>query len=96
MKLYIEAWEWDDANIAHLDSHGITPEMIEDEIWGDDPKFIANRRNRSASHLMIGPDRAGQLWTECIIEAGAHSGVWRAITGWPSKPREAAWYGKAR
>lgn len=96
MELYIEAWEWDDANIAHLDAHGITPEMIEDEIWAEAPKFITNRHNRSASHLMVGPDRSGSLWTVCIIQVGAHSGVWRAITGWPSKPREAAWYWKAR
>lgn len=54
--LYIEAWEWDDGNIEHLATRGITPELVEDKIWGEAPKYIADRHNRAASHLMIGPD----------------------------------------
>lgn len=61
MDLYIEEWEWDDGNIEHLATHGITPELVEDEIWSEAPKYIANRRNRTASHLMIGPDRGGRI-----------------------------------
>lgn len=68
MDLYIEEWEWDDGNIEHLARHGITPELIEDEIWAEAPKYNANRQGRSASHFMIGPDRGGMLWTICILQ----------------------------
>ena len=50
MELYIEEWEWDDGNIDHLDRHGITPELVEDEVWLEEPKYLANRKGRSASH----------------------------------------------
>lgn len=96
MELYIELWEWDDGNIEHLATHGITPELIEDEIWLETPKFIANRSGRAASHLMVGPDRGGQLWTICIVQVDDNPATWRAITGWRSKTREQAWYRRSR
>jgi hypothetical protein len=94
--LYIEAWEWDDGNIEHLATHGITPELIEDEIWLKAPKFLANRRNRAASHPMVGPDRSGELWTICIVQVEDDPAIWRAITGWRSRPREQEWYWRSR
>lgn len=96
MELYIELWEWDDGNIEHLATHGITPELIEDEIWLEAPKFNANRSDRAASHLMVGPDRGGQLWTICIVQVDDDPATWRAITGWRSKPREQGWYWRSR
>jgi hypothetical protein len=92
--LSIEAWEWDDGNIEHHATRGITPELMEDDIWLEAPKYIANRRNRAASHLMIGPDAGGQFWTICILQVDDDPATWRAITGWKSKPREKAWYGR--
>jgi hypothetical protein len=94
--LYIEAWEWDDGNIEHLATHGITPELIEDEIWLEAPKFLANRRNRAASHPMVGPDRGGELWTICIVQVEDDPAIWRAITGWRSRPREQEGYWRSR
>lgn len=96
MELHIEEWEWDDGNIEHLATHGITPELIEDEIWMEAPRFNANRHGRAASHLMVGPDRGGELWTICIVRIDDDPAIWRAITGWRSKPREKAWYGRSR
>lgn len=95
MELYIEAWEWDDGNIEHLAQRGITPELIEDEIWLEAPKYNRNRQDRAASHLMVGPDRAGQFWTICILQVVDDHATWRAITGWKSKPREKQWYDRA-
>lgn len=92
MELYIEAWEWDDGNMDHLAIRGITPELIEDDIWLEAPKYNTNRQNRSASHLMVGPDRAGRIWTICIVQVADDPATWRAITGWKSKPREEQWY----
>jgi hypothetical protein len=96
MRLLIDEWEWDDGNVEHLARRGVTPERIEEEIWALQPKFNANRHNRSASHYMIGPDQGGALWTICIIQIMDDPATWRAITGWRSKPREIAWYWRAR
>ncbi len=96
MRLYIEEWEWDDGNIEHLADRGITPELVEDEIWLEAPKYNANRKDRTASHFMIGPDRGGRMWTICILQVADDPATWRAITGWRSKPHEIQWYGRSR
>lgn len=96
MELYIEEWEWDEANISHLAAHGISPELVEDEIWVEAPKYNANRKGQAASHFMVGPDRSGALWTICIPQVVDDPATWRAITGWRSKPQEAEWYRRAR
>lgn len=96
MELFIEAWEWDDGNIEHLANRGITPELIEDEIWLESPKYNTNRKGRAASHFMVGPDRGGRIWTVCIVQVIDEPATWRAITGWPSKPHEQQWYRRAR
>lgn len=96
MRLFIEEWEWDDDNIEHLARHGLTPELIQDEIWLEAPKYNANRAGRIASHIMVGPDRSGRLWTVCIVQSEEDPATWRAITGWPSKPQEENWYWRAR
>jgi hypothetical protein len=95
MELYIEEWEWDDANIDHLARHGITPELVEDEIWQEAPKYNTNRPNRAASHFMVGRDRSGVMWTICILRVSRDPAIWRAITGWRSKPQEIGWYRRA-
>ncbi len=96
MELSIEEWEWDDGNIEHLAARGISPELIEDEIWQEAPRYNTNRRNRSASYFMIGPDRSQRSWTICILQVAEDPAIWRAITGWKSKPYEVAWYRRAR
>ncbi len=96
VNLYIEEWEWDDGNIEHLAARGISPELIEDEIWLNAPKYNQNRSGRAASHFMIGPDKGGTLWTICIVQVADDPATWRAITGWRSKPHEANWYRRAR
>src|SRR5260221_8429403 len=84
MELSIEEWEWDDGNIEHLAARGISPELIEDEIWQEAPRYNTNRRNCSASHFMLGPDRSQRLWTICILQVADDPAIWRAITGWKS------------
>jgi hypothetical protein len=96
MELFIEEWEWDDNNIEHLAARGITPELIEEEIWLEAPKYNTNRKGRTASHLMVGPDRSGALWTICILQVDEEPALWRAITGWRSKQHEAQWYRRSR
>jgi len=96
MHLYIEAWDWDQGNVDKLSKRGLTPEMIEDDIWLGAPSYNHNRRGRAATHIMIGPDRGGALRTICIYQVDDDTGLWRAVSGWRSKPHEEAWYGRAR
>src|SRR5258706_9140031 len=53
MELSIEEWEWDDGNIEHLAARGISPELIEDEIWQGATKFNTKPRNPSGRHFLI-------------------------------------------
>jgi hypothetical protein len=96
VELYIEGWDWDDGNIDHLALRGISPELIEDEVWLEAPRYLANRKGRSASHLMVGPDSGGRFWTICILQVEEDPAFWRAITGWQSKPHEIQWYRRSR
>jgi hypothetical protein len=52
------------------------------------PKVFSNepRVNRSGSHIVIGPDDSGRMWT--IVVVHIREDTWRPITGWPSTPSE--------
>jgi len=95
MELYIEEWEWDEDNIEHLANRGITPELVE-EVWLEAPKYAQNLPDRAASHLMVGPDPGGAMWTICILQVADDPATWRAITGWPSSRQQINWYRRAR
>jgi hypothetical protein len=88
--VYIEKWVWDDGNLDELARHGLSRRAVL-EVAEEAPLFRRNKRNRAASHQMIGPNRGGSIWTVCIREE-LEAGVWRAITGWPSEPQEITWY----
>lgn len=90
----VSEWEWDDENVLHQE-HGLTALVVE-AVAGEAPRFRRNRRGRSASHQMIGPDHGGQLWTVCIVAVDRYPGRWRAITGWRSEPPEIDWYRRTR
>lgn len=56
--MYIEEWEWDDGNLDELARHGVTRRIVE-SVVDDTPLFRRNKRGRSASHQMTGPDPGG-------------------------------------
>lgn len=87
----IDEWEWDDDNLNELARHGVTRRAVL-ETAGNAPRFRRNKRNRAASHQMIGPDDGGALWTVCLVEHPTVVGRWRAVTGWRSSDAEAQWY----
>ena len=74
----ITDWDLDEANIAELDAHGITIEIL-DQVSEEAPRFRPNKRHRAATQQMIGPDRGGRMWIVCILET--QLSVWRPITG---------------
>lgn len=88
---YIADWQWDDRNLAYLARRGITRTVVR-QVAGGRPLFRRNKSKRSATHLMIGPDDGGKVWTICILAVNPGDGLWRAITGWPSDDKERAWY----
>lgn len=87
----IHSWQWDDANLDYLARRGITRRIVR-QVAEEAPLFRKNKAGRSASHLMIGPDQGGKLWTICILEVELQPVVWRAFNGWSSDEKDIAWY----
>lgn len=85
-QVLVREFEYDRHNLAHLIERGIDEELIT-EVWLDEPVFALNVRGgrRVATHLMIGEDAAGTLWTIALLEVDQAAGVWRPITGWPAE-----------
>lgn len=94
MRLVIEEWFWDEDNLTHF-GYGLSRAIVE-QVSDENPRFRPNKKGRSASHYMIGPDRGGGMWTICIAEMPHEPGVWIAITGWPSEPPEKQWYRRSK
>lgn len=91
----IEQWHWDDGNLEHLRAAGLSWRTVY-EVAEEAPRFRVNKKNRAASHQMVGPDYAGHMWVLCIVEAPGFSGVWRAVTGWSARDHEKDWHRRAK
>ena len=89
--MYIEEWEWDDENIEHLAEHGVRPADVL-AVWRESRKYRRNRRNRAASHQMVGPDGNGGFFAIFIRQDEIMKGRWRVITGRVAKDSERAWW----
>lgn len=87
----IEEWSWDDRNLEYLGRRGATRRTVH-QVAAEAPKFRRNRAGRTATHLMIGPDFGGTMWTICIIEI--EPGTWRAFNAWHADDEEKSWYGR--
>lgn len=86
----IAEFEFDDHNRRHLKEKGRLDESIILEVWAGSPVFATNEPagDRSGTHLMIGSDCQGSVWTVVIVCADFECGIWRPITGWPSTKKE--------
>lgn len=89
--MYIAEWEWREDNIKHLSAHGVQSRDVL-AVWREQPKYRRNRKNRAASHQMIGPDEGGRFFAIFIREDETLAGLWRAITGRVAVPAERAWW----
>jgi hypothetical protein len=88
-------WDWDDGNLGYLGRRGLSRRHIR-EVSQERPLFRRNLAGRAATHLMIGPDNGGAMWTICIVEVSGKPGVWRAFNGWRSDEEEKGWYERHR
>lgn len=86
--MLIDAFMIDEDNEAKFWQHGLAADDILQVI--DGPHIIErNRKERRASHLVIGRDRAGV----CIavpVESTHDRRVWRPVTAWRCKESEQA------
>ena len=86
-------FQWDTANQSHLARYRVTPEVVR-EVASVEPEFFLNEGGGSGTHMMIGPDESGHLYTIILLEIG--SDLWRPITGWSSDGPERAMYRQER
>ncbi|HEY7349671.1 MAG TPA: hypothetical protein VH599_15250 [Ktedonobacterales bacterium] len=91
--MYIDEWEWDEANEEEIRRHGLNRRMVE-QVWLEKPKFRRNKKYRAASHQMIGPDLSGAIWVIFIAQVPGGQGLWRVITGWRASKAQEEWYGR--
>lgn len=89
--MHISEWDWVDEDVEHLAKHGVEPTDIL-AVWLESPKFRRNRRQRAASHQMIGPDRGGRFFTIFVRQDEIVVGRWRAITGRSATDTERTWW----
>jgi hypothetical protein len=87
----IQDWDFDEANVEELAAHDVTIEIV-DDIAENRPRFRRNKKRRSATHQMIGPDEGGKFWVICLLETGPS--IWRPITGWEASEHEIAGGGR--
>ncbi len=91
--IQIRDWEFDEANVEELASHGVTVDVV-DEVAENRPRFRRNKKGRAATHQMIGRDNGGRFWVVCVLETGP--GIWRPITGWAAGDHEIDWWRKSQ
>jgi uncharacterized DUF497 family protein len=93
MRLDVSELVFDAVNEAKLADHGI--DIVEVlEALDREPRFFANRAERRASHVMVGPTTAGRLLVVPIEDWGR--GIWRPVTAFDANAWQARRYGSSR
>lgn len=85
----IRGFEWDNANVLHVElGHGIRPEEAE-EIFSIRPLF---RRTKKGHYVAMGPTLEGRYLT--IVFELKKDGIARVITGWDMNRNEKGYWRK--
>ena len=93
MRLDVLELVFDAVNEAKLADHGIDVlEVL--EVLEREPRFFANRAERRASHVMVGPTTAGRLLVVPIEDWGR--AIWRPVTAFDANVWQARRYGSSR
>lgn len=79
---------FDDENESKLHAHGIRPEQVV-QVLDNGPWIGLNRKERRASHIMIGVDDGGSCIT-VPLEPTYDPTLWRPVTAYPCKRADAA------
>jgi hypothetical protein len=90
MSLDIRELELDDENEAKAAQHGVSAlELF--QLLDSTIRVFKNRKDRAATHLMVGRTHGGRTITVPIVET-AVSGRWRPVTALPSTDTEKGRY----
>lgn len=72
-------WDWDEGgNVEHIARHEVMPEDV-NEVKDHAPRFGLNPADRSATHVMLGMNRAGRYLHVAMVET-PRRGVWFVVT----------------
>ena len=82
---------WTSRTVQHIRRHGGSVRICR-EVIATSPKFFL-QTGRRASHLMIGPDASGRLWTIALDKLNEYQVM--PVTAWPSKRSEINRYEEA-
>jgi hypothetical protein len=93
--MYIGEWNWLDEDVEHLAAHRVQPADVL-AVWREEPRYRRNKKNRAASHQMIGPDGKGGFFAIFIREDEIVRGLWRPITGRRATTAERTWWEGSR
>ena len=83
---------FDPVNEAKLGRHLVKVDEVL-EVLDLDPRFFVNRRERRASHVMVGPAKSGRILVVPIEDWGR--GVWRPTTAFEANTWQIGRYRRA-
>ena len=82
----INELEIDEENAKEMAKHGVS-EARALSVLEMTPRVFGNRRNRSATHILIGPDSSGIILSVPVSPTHIR-GRWRPVTAWESGQRD--------
>ena len=82
----IDGFAFDAENEEKLAQHGLSTHRV-DQVLENDYLLVPNRKDRRAPYLVIGTHNGGAR-ISVVIEKTRVPGIWRPVTGWPSKDSE--------
>jgi uncharacterized protein len=86
-------FDWDDANIAHIEEHGIDPEEAEDAVLDENAlDFPAHRGPQGQRRVgVLGKALSGRILVVILEE---HDETFRVVTARLAEPKERSLYDK--
>jgi hypothetical protein len=87
-RLELTELEWHYNTVRYIRKHGGSIRVCREVMEGS-PRFVP-QQGRRGSHLMIGPDKQGRIWTVAIHYIG--DGRAAPVTCWPSNSSQMRWY----
>lgn len=94
MAIDVSELAFDDENETKFAAHRVDVVEVQEVLEGE-PRFYVNRRDRRASHVMVGPTTSGRLLVVPIEELG-DAGVWRPVTAFDASESIATRYGRGK
>lgn len=92
----VDSFIWDvspDGNVLHIQRHNVRPGDVED-VAANEPHYYLNLPGKSATHIMVGPNRTGRFLLVAMSRSGSETS-WYVITAvWLERNRGARFYNR--